>query len=599
MSEPSFTDAELTRLFGTTAPRPISVRYEIGRLAFDLVEGGISQISFDGVEVVRGITFPVRDRDWGTIAAALGPVEERRDNGRLELSWSARFTNGDAHLDAVLKIEASDSGLRFLSKAKARGDFETNRAGFTILHPVSASGCPVRVEHSDGSSEDTSLPNEIEPWQPFMDIVAITHRQSGVETRCEMAGDVFEMEDQRQWSDASFKTYNRPLALPWPYLIRSEETLSQSIAVSFSGRSNVAATGKRPVLKVAKEAEGRIPQLALVLTSDEAREALDRPEHISAVRPQRLTAHIDAVAGELNLQPFAELAKLLNADVDIEYAVACEGSLAAEFQALAAEVKRVGLFPASLFVCPSVDRQSTPPGSTWPDCPPLEEIYREARDAFPGIVLGGGMLSYFTELNRKRPPLRHLDYVAHGTNPIVHAADDRSVMQTLSALPWIFRSTRAIIGRKAYRLGLSSIPMRQNPYGSRTMNNPSGERICMANEDPRHSAQFAAAYTLGYLAATLPFGIKVWTPSAGAGLRGIAQRDSLTPLGSLLCQLSRLAGRPARTVHTSNADEVASLAVGDMLLIANLTERNLQVDVASGTSLTLAPYAVEQIPFSG
>ncbi len=28
------------------------------------------------------------------------------------------------------------------------------------------------------------------------------------------------MEDHRNWSDASFKTYVRPLALPWPYTLQ-------------------------------------------------------------------------------------------------------------------------------------------------------------------------------------------------------------------------------------------------------------------------------------------------------------------------------------------------------------------------------------------
>ena len=32
-------------------------------------------------------------------------------------------------------------------------------------------------------------------------------------------GDAFEMEDQRNWADASFKTYVRPLSKPRPYVI--------------------------------------------------------------------------------------------------------------------------------------------------------------------------------------------------------------------------------------------------------------------------------------------------------------------------------------------------------------------------------------------
>ena len=101
------------------------------------------------------------------------------------------------------------------------------------------------------------------------------------------------------------------------------------------------------------------------------------------------------------------------------------------------------------------------------------------------------------EINRKRVPAERLAFVSHATNPIVHAADDESVMQTLEALPFITRSLRAIYGEKSYRIGPSTIPMRQNPYGSRTMDNPEGGRIPMAHRDPRHNALFGAAFALG------------------------------------------------------------------------------------------------------
>src|SRR3546814_5720366 len=85
---------------------------------------------------------------------------------------------------------------------------------------------------------------------------------------------------------------------------------------------------------------------------------------------------------------------------------------------------------------------------------------------------------------------------------IVHAADDRSVIQTLEAIPHIVRSARAIVGAAPYRLGPSTIGMRQNPYGSRTMDNPDRGRVPMAGVDPRQDGRFAAAWALGYVAAS-------------------------------------------------------------------------------------------------
>jgi hypothetical protein len=132
--------------------------------------------------------------------------------------------------------------------------------------------------------------------------------------------------------------------------------------------------------------------------------------------------------------------------VTLELALPCARPLKEELSEIAALVRHSGLTLDTLFVSPSVDRQSTPPGSKWPACPPLEEVYAAAREAFPDIRLGGGMLSYFTELNRKRVPAEMIDYVSHCTNPIVHAADDLSVMQTFEALRHVTASTRAIYG---------------------------------------------------------------------------------------------------------------------------------------------------------
>ena len=111
------------------------------------------------------------------------------------------------------------------------------------------------------------------------------------------------------------------------------------------------------------------------------------------------------------------------------------------------------------------------------------------------------MLSTFTELNRKRPKAALFDFITHATCSIVHASDDRSVMETLETLPAIIASTRAMIGEKPYRIGPSAIAARMNPYSKGVLDNPSNRRVCLTNYDPRQRGLFNAAWTLGYLAA--------------------------------------------------------------------------------------------------
>ena len=56
---------------------------------------------------------------------------------------------------------------------------------------------------------------------------ALSHEAvPGVWATCTMEGDAWEMEDHRNWLDASFKTYVRPLALPYPYTIEGRQHAS-------------------------------------------------------------------------------------------------------------------------------------------------------------------------------------------------------------------------------------------------------------------------------------------------------------------------------------------------------------------------------------
>ena len=79
-----------------------------------------------------------------------------------------------------------------------------------------------------------------------MDIRALTHEPlPGLRVACRMEGDTFEMEDQRNWPDASYKTYVRPLALPWPYTIAKGEKLSQRVALDVTGQAAQPAAAAR------------------------------------------------------------------------------------------------------------------------------------------------------------------------------------------------------------------------------------------------------------------------------------------------------------------------------------------------------------------
>lgn len=472
--------ADAFLFYGTRMVEAEPVRLTAGALTADFVNGNLRTIRHGGTEVLRAIAYIVRDRDWGTYEPNLTDLIIDQGADAFSVGYSASCVDPDGgRLGFRATINGSADGrLVFDVSALPESDFETNRCGFCILHPIAGlAGSPVTVEHTDGHVVATKLPELIDPWQPFKDIRAITHQvRPGVTAECRMEGDTFEMEDQRNWSDASYKTYVRPLALPWPYVLPAGQPLRQTISLSITGDASVAAalTTAEPVRAELGEAGPRLPDIGVVIYPEDVETALANLSTLTTLGPQQLIFHYDPTRGHgLDaLQSFAELAAAYPVQATLECVVACAGDLDAELSGVADLVRQAGLKLSAIAVSPSVDRQSTPPGSAWPECPPLEEVYAAARRAFPDIRLGGGMFSYFTELNRKRVPADQLDFVTHCTCPIVHAADDLSIMQSLEALPFITQSARAIFGAKPYRIGPSTIAMRQNPYGGATKPNP-------------------------------------------------------------------------------------------------------------------------------
>ncbi|MER9947609.1 hypothetical protein [Mesorhizobium sp. M0047] len=609
--------ADAFLLYGTRAVEAEPIRLSAGALTADFVNGNLRTIRLGGTELLRAIAYIVRDRDWGTYEPALTDLVIDQNADTFSVGYSANCTGPDgSRLRFRATIEGSAEGrLTFDVSALPESDFETNRCGFCILHPIAGlAGGPVSVEHTDGSIVATKLPELIDPWQPFKDLRAITHEvRPGVIAECRMEGDTFEMEDQRNWSDASYKTYVRPLALPWPYVLAAGQPVSQTISLRITGegKAPAAAVASEPIRVELGEAGPRLPDVGVVIYPEDVETALPNLALLTTLGPRQLLFHYDPTRGHgLDaLRAFARLAIAYPAETTLECVVACTGDLETEMSGVADLVHQAGLSLSAIAVSPSVDRQSTPPGSAWPECPPLEAVYAAARRAFPDVRLGGGMFSYFTELNRKRVPADQLDFITHCTCPIVHAADDLNIMQSLEALPFVTQSARAIFRTKPYRIGPSTIAMRQNPYGGATKPNPGGQRIAMADSDPRHAGLFAAAWTIGYAARVAPAGLEMLTLSSFTGPFGVlassgepVAEGSPRPIFRAIKGLCEMAGLAHVAARTSDETKVLALAgrsaSGETIAwLANLTADDVPVDISAfgRGHLVMTPYAIVRI----
>ncbi|MBX6320352.1 MAG: hypothetical protein IRY94_00835 [Rhodospirillaceae bacterium] len=591
------------KLYGTDEPVPERRVLQAGPLSVTFENGQLRWIKLGGTEVIRAIAFLVRDRNWSTCNPEISNLRIEEGAGGFAITFDAlcRTPDGDIPWRADFRGRP-DGTVTCVGVAAPRKDVLTCRTGFVILHPLAGvAGRPMEIEHADGRRETTRAPEAIDPQQCFLDVRAMTHEPlPGVRATIRMEGDVWETEDHRNWTDASFKTYCRPLALPWPYTLKGGEEVRQTVTLSFSGplpAATRAADG--PVSVRLGAAAGPMPRIGLSLLPEDLELALGVADTVRLAGVQHINCRVDLRESgwERVLPGYRDIAGKIGAEVVLEAIIPGTGAPADEIAPLARAAAAAGLTPAAVMVTPAVDLKSYPPGVPVPPAPDWADIIAAARAAFPKARIGGGMLSNFTELNRKRPPAKLLDYVTHATSAIVHAADDRSVMETLESVEHIIRSTRAFCGDVPYRIGPSHIGNSFNPYGDAVTPNPDNVRVTMARVEPRHRGLFGAAWHLGYLSVAAEGALEAVTMASPAGEFGVAvtrlpharpwyddhPEAKVYPLFHVLRGVAAGAGATRVTAESSDRGRLRCLAWrrngGIELWFANLRDEPLEVAV--------------------
>ncbi len=505
-----------------------------------LHEAGLGAVTCDGAEVLRGLTMPVRNADWGTCLTDTLSVETTATTHTRRFACRAGSFTG--RFDVTLSGNRLVAGVEISFPEPAR----INRAGFTLLHPIrGVAGQPMTLHHADGSTTDTRFPALISPAQAARNISGMAHVVQGVAVDIAMEGEVFEMEDQRNWSDASFKTYCRPLSLPYPYPVAAGEVIRQRITVTLT-----AGHGRNARVARAAPATSRLPQ---VLLAHEA--GLSSVAALATFPGLPVQLRLDGQTPRADLGAVAKMSPPLTLEIVFDDLPDLDRQIA---RAIAA-----GLHPVRVAALPRAFLKSYQPDALWPTGAQPADAIAPLRAAFPDAAVGGGSLTNFTELNRCRPDPGSVDFVTFGNTAIVHAADDVSVWQTLEALPDIFATAEAIAAGKPLHLGLFSIGMRCNPYGDQTAPNPDGLRLPMAMDDPRQSTDFAAAYAVAVLAAAARAGVKslaLAMPDGPVGAQGA--------LADVIRAAHALAGREVIITDTGG---LVLIRAGDAALVANCT----------------------------
>ncbi len=472
-----------------------------------------------------------------------------------------------------------------------------------VLHPlIGVVGEKVEIVHTDGKKEKSRFPKFISPGQPVFEIRSLKHEvMPGVTATVLMEGNKFEMEDHRNWMDASYKTYVCSLLDPWPYTLKKGESFTQSITLTIAGKPTAKKSAKAgsSIAVTVGGAKGKLPQIGTGVPMGEAEAALKNADLIAAMRPAHLVCQIDGRnEGQAEAAAaFEALREKTGIPSTLEIVLPAKVSADEEVRAIASELRAGDYKPDAIIVTQMHDLKSFQPNAPRPWGPTYGEMAAAVRKHLPGIPLGGGMASFFTELNRKPAPKGVFDFVTHSVCPIVHAADDLSVMETLESIPSIVASTRNMIGKTPYHLGPSSIPCRDNPYGAAVASNRGNGRVCLSDMDPRQRGLFAAAWNLGLIAAFAKGGIEAMALGAVTGPQGFIYRKAaykqpwfdgssaqVYPAYHVLAGLAPASGHKRLETESSAPGAVVALAhqsrSGRELWLANLTSETQKVKVA-------------------
>lgn len=550
--------AEVTRLGGGEEER-LSLEVGALRMLFEPTSGFVRHIRYGNRLVLLGIYPAVRDHNWDTVPPRpLWMRLERREQA-LRVDFALRCQGGGVDFVWEAQVEVGPEQLTYRAEGEAKSRFLRNRIGLCVLHPAECAGIPCRVETGDGRTFQGRFPRRIAPHQPFLNLRAIAHPVAeGLWAEVRLEGEVFEMEDQRNWSDASFKTYSTPLHLPFPVEVRPGERVAQQVTVRLEGTPFTPAEEPAGVVRIRLGGHPRrLPRLGLGLAPEPPSAPALRL--LRALRLDHLRVDLRWEEGwEARWQEAQAQVQALGAALEVALFLPEEAPIPPRLEG---KVARWLVFPAQ--------RPATPPG-----------LVARLRPSLRG-PLYGGTDAYFAELNRARLPLAELDGVCFSLNPQVHAFDPLTLRENLAPQETLVRAAR----RRALGKPVVVSPLTLRPRYNPNATQPQGP----LPPDPRQPSLFAAAWTAGSLKYLTLGGAAALTLFETVGAGGVLAQVALPegqtrfaegrvrayPLYHLLAWVGAFAGGEMLPTRSSHPLQVEALALRKgrrmRLILANLS----------------------------
>jgi hypothetical protein len=523
--------------------------HRLGRLSLALGESELRYVRLDEAELIRRIFVAVRDVEWGTAPMLVEHVTLDRREEALESSVTAlcRDEEHEVELRWSGSIQCDAEGvITFAFEGMPLRRFSFGRVGLCILHPPEFAGGRYEARTSGGWIEGTleraiapQLPGEHgfgEPLFPAFDELVL-HRDDGFGVHLKLSGDLFEFEDQRNWGDASYKTYSTPLHLG-PQVAEPGHLIEQRVVITpiLPAKRNRASTpSSRTTVELVSTSSRAVPEVGVVLPKQRGDDHLTG-EALAKLKPAHVRVDLALDEQEWSERLRHATSAVDTIDVPIELAITfaeAEGTLE-ELATLLREARvrlaRVLVFRRGIAV---TDRRDV-----------VDIRRRLVRLGISAEVYGGTDL-LFADLNGNRPHLDGLDGVAFPLVPTVHADDDLSLIETMSVFADIIDTARTFTGDLP--LAVTPVSLRERP------------RV-----DERQSSLLGAVWTLGAISGLAGAGADSITVFESSGPRGVLSTDKarvkVYPVYHVLADLCSWAGYRVAPSHVSDPLSAACMA---------------------------------------
>lgn len=571
----------LIQLHGSTHPLPETVRLRAGKLNLVYSAGFLRYIKVGNTEVLRMINHYVRDQNWTTIPMTINDEKIERDTSSFNIVYKALCLQGDIHFQWNCRIVGKeDSTITFEIEGEALHTFKRNRLGFTVLHPTkTCSGKECVIVHPDNNKEILIFPEFIDPYQPFLDVAGMQWEPSkGIEAVLHFEGEVFETEDQRNWNDATFKTYCTPLLKPLPAIVKKGDGVSQAVHFKVKTDPTFQETEKKQItFTVDKKNATAFPQVGITLSD---------LSHDAQILQWIKELNIDFLRIELysnDTEISFRLRQALEIGLPLELVLFLEREFNPEFiyalLPLKDRIKQIIVLPA------------------YSNCTDEELIERAVpllRKNFPRSKIGGGTDAFFTELNRERTPPDLLDFLSFSINPQMHAVDMATLTENLATHQDAVTSCRMFAGGKDIHVGPVTLKMRWNPSGTIKGEKKTEPGIVPTSVDPRQLSLYGAAWTMGSFKYLAQSNVGAITFYETCGWKGLVPHPEQSWPGDFL--FPQNAAYPVyiilKEILQHKQSRVAKLFSSDPLLVDGMT----LLDRKGNETIMLANYTDSSQP---